>query len=191
MKKAARHFIRFLPVRGILATLLLCSVVAVVLPLSSASSKSACQLECCAGRAAHSAGSCLTGACHARIRIKRHAHVQSQFSAASEKLCGLSSRPATIAKQMAAANLSARRTTHNKSARSELLATSLGRPCPPDCGGLASAFASTKQTHKVLVRRADSLLPAVNHASIFVQSVKSRAGLCRRSIPRGPPHSFT
>jgi hypothetical protein len=192
VKKAARHFIRFLPVRGILAALLLCAVVAVVLPLSPVSATSACHLDCCAGRAQHSAGSCMTGACHARIKIKRHAHVQSLSVTANEELCGLSSRPAAVARRLAAANLSIHKTTNKKSTQSELSATAVSRPCPPDCcSGLASAFGTAKQSRKAF-GRAQSLRPQsiIGSSQEFAQSVKSHAALCRRSIPRGPPLSF-
>jgi len=192
MHRAGRVFIRFFPVRAILAAIILCSVVAVVLPLSPISATSACQLDCCAGRATHSAGSCMTGACHARIKVRRHAHLQSQTSTTNEELCGLSSRPAAVARRIADSNLSAHRTTNNESTQSELSATSAGRPCPPDCGGLASAFASAKQSRKVLLRRNQSLRPqsVIGSSPAFIQSVKSRDGLCRRSIPRGPPLSI-
>lgn len=193
MDKAARHFIRSLPVRAILAGLILCSVVAVVLPLSPVSATSACHLDCCAGRAAHSAGSCMTGACHARIKIKRSAHARPLSATGNEELCGLSSGPAAVAKRLAASSFSAHEAANNKSTQSELSATSAGRPCPPDCGGLASSFASAKESRKVLFSRAQSLRPqsVIGSSNEFVQSVKSRTGLCRRSIPRGPPVSFS
>lgn len=190
--KGSQYFIRFLPVRAILAALILCAVVAVILPLTPVSATSACQLDCCAGRATHSAGSCITGACHARIKVRRNAHARPLSSTTNEEFCGLSSRPVAVARQLAASNLSAHKATNNKSTQSELSATSAGRPCPPDCGGLASAFTSAKQTRKVVFRPAQFLRPqlVIGSSHEFVQSAKSRAALCRRSIPRGPPLSF-
>lgn len=192
MIKAARHFVRFFPVRAILAALILCSMVALVLPLSSASAASSCQLDCCAGRAPHAAGSCMSGACHARIKNKRPAHTHLNSTEKSEELCGLSSRPLAIARRVAASNVSAHRTINSKSPQSELSATAAGRPCPQDCGGLASGFATAKQSRKVVFRPDQSLRPqsVIGSNDFFIQSVKSRAGLRRRSIPRGPPPSF-
>jgi|GEM_PF-1264057 len=192
MERVVRHFIKFLPVRSILATLLLCSVIAVLLPLTPVSATSACHLDCCAGRAPHSVGSCMTGACHARIRIKRQADALPLYPAVSEELCGLSTRPSAVAKRMAAANLNGPKTAGSESTQSELSTTSAGRPCPPDCGGLASAFANAKQSRKTFAGRAHSLRSqtVVGPSDRFVHSVKSRAGLSRRSIPRGPPPAF-
>jgi hypothetical protein len=192
VERVVRHFIKFLPVRSILAALVLCSVIAVILPLTPASATSACHLDCCAGRAPHSAGSCMTGACHARIRIKQHAHAVPLYPAIGEELCGLSTRPSAVAKRMAAANLNGPKTAGSESTQSELSTTSAGRPCPPDCGGLASAFANAKQSRKTFAGRAHSLRSptVVGPIDRFVHSVKSRAGLCRRSIPRGPPLAF-
>jgi len=190
--KAARHLIGFISARAILAALILCSVIAVVLPLTPASATSACHLDCCAGRAPHSAGSCMTGACHARIKIKRPAGVAPLYPAVSEEFCGLSTRPSAVAKRMAAANLNGPKTAGSESTQSELSTTSAGRPCPPDCGGLTSAFANAKQSRKTFAGRAHSLRSqtVVGLSDRFVHSVKSRAGLCRRSIPRGPPPAF-
>jgi len=190
--KAARHLIGFISASAILVALILCSLESVALPHSSASATSTCHLECCAGRAPHSAGSCMTGACHARINIKRHAHVVPLVSPFSEELCGLSTRPSAVAKRMAAAKLNVPKTAGSESTQSELSTTSAGRPCPPDCGGLASAFANAKQSRKAFAGGTHSqrLQSAVGSSDRFVHSVKSRAGLGRRSIPRGPPLSF-
>ena len=192
MERVVRHLIKFLPVRSILAALVLCSMVAVVLPLNAASATSACHLDCCAGRAPHSAGSCMTDACHARIKTKQHAHALPLYPTISEELCGLSARPAAVAKRIAATKLSGRKTVSAESTHSELSKPSAGRPCPPDCGGLASAFTNAKQSRKAFAGRSHSLrsLSVVGPGDHFVHSVKSRAGLCRRSIPRGPPPSF-
>lgn len=192
MDKAARHLIGFISARAILVALILCSLGSVALPLGSASATSACHLECCAGRAPHSAGSCRNGACHARIRINPQAHAAPLFPTISEELCGLSSRSSAIAKRMAAARLNGLKTATGESNQSELTTTSAGRPCPPDCGGLASCFANAKQSRKAFAGRAHSLRAhsVVSPSDRFIHSVKSRAGLCRRSIPRGPPPSF-
>jgi hypothetical protein len=192
VRKAVRHLIKFLPVRSILAALILCSLGSAALPLSSVSAISACHLDCCAGRAPHSAGSCMTGACHARIKSKRHAHAEPLDPTISEELCGLSMRPTAVAKRIAAAKLSGRKTASSESTQSELSKTSAGRPCPPDCGGLASAFANAKQSRKAFAGRTHSLRSqsVIGPSDRFVHSVKSRAGLSRRSIPRGPPPSF-
>jgi hypothetical protein len=187
--KAARHLIGFVSARVILAALILCSMAAVVLPLTPVSATSTCHLDCCAGRAPHSAGSCMSGACHARIKVKPHAHARPRYSPISEELCGLSTRPSAVAKRMAAANLNGPKTAGSESPQSEFSTTSAGRPCPPDCSGSASAFANAKQSRKSFARRAHSLRSStvVGSSDRLVHSVKSRAGLCRRSIPRGPP----
>jgi hypothetical protein len=192
VRKAVRYLIKFLPVRAILAALILCAMVAVVLPLTPVSATSACHLDCCAGRAPHSAGSCMTGACHARIKIKRQAHAAPLYSTINEELCGLSTRPSAVVNQMAAAKFNRRKIASSESTQSELTTTSAGRPCPPDCGGLASAFANTKPSRKAFAGRTHSLRSqsVVSPSDRFVHSVKSRAGLCRRFIPRGPPPSF-
>ena len=193
MHKVDRHFIRSFPVRAILASIILCAVVAVVLPLSPVSATSACQLDCCAGRAPHALGSCMTGACHARIKIKRHAHVRFASSSSNEELCGLSARPAAVARRLSASNISAaQRTTNSKSTQSELSVTSTGRQCPEDCGGLASVFSTGKQSRKLFLRGEHDQRPqsATELGYLLVQSVKSRPGLSRRSIPRGPPLSL-
>ena len=191
MDKAARHLIAFISARAILVVLIMCSLGSVALPPGSASAASACHLDCCAGRPPHSAGSCMTGACHARIKIKRQAHAVPVYATISEELCGLSTRPSVVLNQMAAAKVNRRKIAGGESPQSEVT-TSAGRPCPPDCGGLASAFANAKQSRKAFAGRTNSLWSqsVVSPSDRFVHSLKSRAGLCRRSIPRGPPPSF-
>ena len=192
MDKAARHLIAFISARAILVVLILCSLGSVALPPGSASAASACHLDCCAGRPPHSAGSCMTGACHARIKIKRQAHAVPVYATISEELCGLSTRPSAVLNQMAAVKVNRRKIAGGEPPQLEVTTTSASRPCPPDCGGLVSAFANAKQSRKAFAGRTNSLWSqsVVSPSDRFIQSLKSRAGLCRRSIPRGPPPSF-
>ena len=186
------HLVRFLPARVIFAALILFALLAVTFPLNSGSAASACQRDCCAGRAPHAAGSCMTGSCHARLKTKRGAPAQFVAGTKGEELCGLSTRPAVVATRLAAANLSAHRTNNHRLTQPELAVTAVGKPCLEHCGGLASSFANAKQQRKISFGRAHSLRPRTvsNRGYVFVNSVESRAGLGQPSIPRGPPSSL-
>ena len=191
VQRLGLHFKRFFPARAILAALILFALLALAFPLNSASAASACQRDCCAGRAPHAAGSCMTNACHARIKTNRRAPVPFLTRTRDEELCGLSTRPVAVARRLAAANLSAHRITNSRLTQPELAATFLSRPCLQVCGGLASSFANAKQPRKACAGPTHPPRPQTAiRGYVFVQPVQSRAGLGRLSIPRGPPPSI-
>ncbi|HEY0005359.1 MAG TPA: hypothetical protein VGB17_11165 [Pyrinomonadaceae bacterium] len=59
--------------RVALAAWLALALLSGIAPLASLSANSICQMECCAGKPTHAAGSCAGGSCHARFALKEEA----------------------------------------------------------------------------------------------------------------------
>lgn len=198
MYNSAPNFRGLFPAREFFAILLLCSVVIVAVPFVTVSAGSICTLDCCAGRAPHAAGSCMSGACHAAITIKRHARGRRTASLRSDVFCGLSFSPATISNRLAVKRTirdpSSTKTSQKESTQREFSATSFGRPCPPDCSGWASGFTNLNQQRNSAAfthAKRPGAPSGTRLRYLHEDFTQARVGLCRRCIPRGPPTFFS
>ena len=199
MHHGSPHFTKLFPAKVILATLILCSVVAVALPFGTVSATSMCTLDCCAGRPPHAAGSCMSGACHAAITIRKRSHAHHAALQRSESICGLSVTTTAVAGRLSAKRMilndpSLAKVPQKESPQRELAATSFGKPCLPDCGGCASGFANVNQQRNstAFTYAQRPRLPfGIGPRYLAGHLVLARAGLCRRCIPRGPPTFFS
>jgi hypothetical protein len=187
----------FFAARVFLAALLLVGFFSGILPLASLAGGPTCHLDCCAGRAPHAAGSCMNGTCHAVLstRSQRHTHLQV-ITPPAEHLCGLPTTRSLINRLTVIAVKEGAQRTHDR-ARSEtsLVATSLGKPCESDCGTCSVSSFSSRHRERTNAALAYANKPRPPSASdrpgANPSPAPQRAGLCNRSIPRGPPSSFS
>lgn len=173
--------------RIIVFALVLCSVVVLALPLGSASADSNCHLDCCAARAAHPAGSCLGGTCHAVIKDARHAHASRTSFVPREKLCGVTQRPLASAKLRLAARSVLQKNVPGAERRLDASGNSLAQPCPAECCGGNSAFGGARHQRSVGRINSAPTPPAEIDFDLAVCLVKTRAGSHLLFVPRGPP----
>jgi len=168
-----------------LAVVLLAAFVCTAVPLASVSAGNVCHLECCAGRAPHTAGSCMNGTCHAAIRLRQRADRSRFKSEPTEKLCGLNSFKArtfgpTIVPQRPQQN----------SPASSLEASMLVRPCQPDCGAATLTSVSQRRPRETAAlsfanrTRPPSALSSLTTQTTFAHP---RQPLRSQASPRAPP----
>ena len=185
----------------VLATGVLASLLAGLLPLETLASGQMCTLSCCAGRAPHAAGSCMDGSCHTFLkgRVRALPILRKSSAQRSEQFCGL---PRVIAR-ITARSLIQSATLTVGDASQQLVAdlareganastSTFGQPCQRDCG--VGAFSSSSQN-----RPRETGAPAYAHRprppsnGRHEHSPSNRAmaldALSRRSRPRGPPIS--
>ena len=162
--------------RVIIAILLLAAFVCVAVPLASVSAGNVCRLECCAARAAHAAGSCMNGTCHAAIQIhKTKLRRSTEFAPAVDEFCGL---------KRLAKHSSYRAVSTDAPATQQSVAT-LGRPCDADCGSCAVGSLSAKG--KIAIAAAYRLQLVGTRRSIDSKRIASVEIFHDRYSPRGPP----
>jgi hypothetical protein len=191
-RRPSRRFNIINTAKLMLAVMLFFAFLCSIVPLVSVSADSQCRLECCAGRAPHAAGSCMGGACDARLRTRsRTARYHHAKQDQVEQFCGLSH--AVVVK-----NLARRRANHGSrqvgSDQTEASAAAFVRPCQPNCGPCASGFANpNRQKNSAAIADAvRPLRPTTIHFSTFgYHLTKIRKALCRQCGPRGPPLSFS
>ena len=187
MRTSTARFSSILSAKAILAGSLLCAILSVSVPIASVSADSICRLACCAGHAAHVAGSCMNGSCHAAVRTRK-AH---RLKRASEAFCGVSNRLGLIAVPIAKL---ASTTSRNEFAPSKGSAAALIGRSAPDCNGGVSGCANlNRQRNSGSVTDSEHLpLPTNicfgNHREDFA---RARDELGRRCAPRGPPVLFS
>jgi len=175
--------------RTILAALLLCALFSVSVPVASVSAGPMCTRPCCAGRAAHAAGSCMDGSCHAAVHTRRAAH---RFTQPSEAFCGLSRKGSLIAVSKISKVIST--ASGNESARPKGSAAALIGRGAPDCSRCASGCANlNRQRHSASATDADHLpLPTnICFGNLRENFLRARDALARRYAPRGPPVFFS
>ncbi len=184
--RAHRKFVLFkILIRTVLATSLLVALVSAFLPLNSLATGPMCKLSCCAGRAPHSAGSCMSGSCHAFLNS---AHYHHGSGTNTEKLCG-SSR---LVRSNPISTFTARKS--HPSERSRVTTSSIGKPCQPDCGSCVSGFANSfrQRNDAVIVDFHDPQPPTTSRElNAHFALVKTLSALCRQCAPRGPPAFFS
>jgi len=174
--------------RTILAALLLCALFSVSVPVASVLTGPMCTRPCCAGRAAHAAGSCMDGSCHAAVHTRRAAH---RFTQTSEAFCGLSRKGSLITVSKIAKAVST--ASGNESARPKGSAAALIGRGAPDCSRCASGCANlNRQRHSASATDADHLLPTnICFGNLRENFARARDALARRYAPRGPPVFFS
>jgi hypothetical protein len=183
--------------RAILAVMILFALLSTTFAFALAASTPPCALACCAGRPAHAADSCMSGACHAVINPARNKHHDNRSARPAESLCGLSPVVSRISlsKKLTppARALVAQRETH-RTEGTQVTKDVLGRPCPPECGGCVSSSTSSRRQRQSATAAAANRNPLilitarseVTHALVFEQGE-----LWQRRAPRGPPLSFS
>ena len=175
----------------LLAALVLVAFLASAFPLATLASGQMCNLACCAGRAPHAAGSCMDGSCHAalanRSRARRYRRTVVQ---SSEQLCGLA-RPKSLNKWSTA--IAAKQASQRS--ETSLAPTNLSKPCESDCGTCSVSSFSSRNRQRMFAALAFTSKPRPPSAAGRFDAnslvTSRRAALCNRSIPRGPPFSFS
>ena len=178
--------------RTILAVALLCALFLVSVPVASVSAGPMCTRPCCAGHAAHAAGSCMNGSCHAAIHRRKAAYTPHSFTPRSEAFCGLSRRGSLIAASKIAKVIST--TSRNESARPKGSAAALIGRGTPDCSPCASGCASlNRQRNSASATDAEHLpLPTnICFGNLREDFARARDALARRYAARGPPVLFS
>lgn len=161
--------------RAAIVILLLAAFVCVAVPMASVSAGNVCRLECCAARAAHAAGSCMNGTCHAAIRIHQTKLRRSTEFTPAEEFCGL---------KRLAKHSGYRAASTDAPATQQSLAT-LGRPCDADCGSCAAGSLSAKG--KIAIAAAYRLQLLRTRQSIDSKRIALVEIFHDQYPPRGPP----
>ena len=175
-----------------LAVTLVFAFLSSIVPLASVSAGSACQLECCAGKAPHAAGSCMAGFCEAPIPSHgKAAKTHPARLVQAEELCGLPHR--LVLKSLAQRRSGADQSPIH-SAKTNVSAAAFDKPCQPDCGGSAAGFRnSNRQRNSAVI--ANALRPrvpaAIRLAGFGNHRTQILEALCRQCAPRGPPLSLS
>jgi len=164
-----------------LAVVLLAAFVCSTVPLPSVSAGNVCNLECCAGRAPHAAGSCMNGTCHAAIKLQRKIVRRPVTSTRGDEMCGL--KP--LAAHLRITNTPASQTSPDTQESVSKIAPS----CDPDCGGCVAGSFSSKG--KATFAAAGDPAPEVTRWFIVSHHTPGLAVLSRDYAPRGPPARFS
>jgi hypothetical protein len=158
-----------------LAVVLLAAFVCTTIPLASAGN--VCNLGCCAGRATHTAGSCMKGTCHAAIKLQKKVARRTVRFTRGDELCGLKPLVAHLRVTAPPAPQTSRDT---QDAVSKIAPT-----CDADCGScVAGSFFSKGKA--ILAAAVD---PASEVTRWFIHSHHASGldVLSRDYSPRGPP----
>ena len=166
-----------------MAFVLLAAFLSGIVPLSAATSGSLCNLECCAGKAAHASGSCMKGACQVTLSRTRRQHAAPDKA---EKFCG-------VPRKIQLTSFLVRRGPARVSSSSAHVSPSaLEAACHADCG-CASGFANSNRSRNSASVVGDSRPrpPTHNRLSDFrYHRIRILETQCRQGAPRGPPTSF-
>jgi len=167
--------------RIILAVSVLAGFASAVTPLATNASGPRCTLSCCAGRAPHAAGSCMSGTCHAFVRTSQPGGLRAQFHA-PEHFCGLS----RIEKAAQSSIIPTKSTPDLIEFRSALT-----RPCDADCQVCgAGAVSSHRGKNMGLTAYRSQALPARRQFDFRAVSISTFGARCDPCAPRGPPESL-
>jgi hypothetical protein len=179
--------------RILLAILVLTAFLSNAFPFTTLASGQICNLACCAGRAPHAAGSCMDGSCHAAISTRSKAQRRRQIiSQPAERFCGLSTarsplKPSTV--------IVAKKSGQRSHTEAWLESAGLKKPCESDCGTCSSSGFSSRTRERTVAALSHASKPrppsAAGRFGANYSLTPQRAGLCNRSIPRGPPLSFS
>jgi hypothetical protein len=187
--------------------------------LPAAASGPLCTLACCAGRAAHAAGSCMDGSCDSGVATPKpannsapqlHHHHEQQLAEATDSNTPTSAFAGAMASaggsdmdqvptiepvsDEASADNGTRAETSSRTNRSGISAKVFSKPCQPDCGVCASGFAAPKRSRNAAGLAGPLNVPRPSSAQLTVGRkplMHKRSALRRQSVPRGPPLSFS
>jgi len=176
--------------RTLLAVTLVCSLLLISVP-ASVSAGPMCTRPCCAGQAAHAAGSCMDGSCHA-VHPRKTAYPRHTFTPRSEAFCGPSRKGSLIAVSKIAKVVSP--ASRNESARPKGSAAALIGRGAPDCrGGVSGCANLNRQRNSASVTDAEHVPPPTNicFGNLREDFARARDALARRYAPRGPPVFFS
>jgi len=167
-----------------LAVFLLAGLASTAAPLITNASGTVCTLSCCAGRAPHAAGSCMSGACHAFLHrsqsTRSHVHLQP-----AEHYCGLD----RFDKAAQTATSRIRTTPGHETIRLRGAFTS---PCEADCRTCGATFGNFYhgRNFAIAAYRPEALTGQrqldLNAGPVLTCSAHSKG-----CAPRGPPKHFT
>jgi hypothetical protein len=164
-----------------LAVVLLAAFVSTVVPLGSVWASNVCNLECCAGRATHTAGSCMNGTCHAAIKLQRKITGRTYRFTQGDELCGLKPLAAPLRVTAPPAPQTSRDTQES--------ASKIAASCDADCGGCVAGSFSSKG--KATLGGNRNSAPEATRWLIYPHHTSSLDVLNRDYSPRGPPIRFS
>jgi hypothetical protein len=169
--------------RVLLAVMLLTAFFAGVVPLVPVSAGSMCHLECCAGRAPHASGSCMSGSCEANLSAApAHSH-HAEVNPVDE-LCGLPGKIGT--KSFPGKHIKSTAPVSSD----EVASAAFEKPCQSDCGGCASSSTnSNRQRNSAAIANANRPRPptTLNLSKSASHPVQTLWAQRRQGAPRGPP----
>ena len=194
---------------------LVSSLLAAVVPFSSAAAGNLCTMECCAGLAPHAAGSC-----HMKMSAGKVITGATNEPGPSEH-CGLAQANDDTIKGIAAGvmgmndgasslnlddvtidasdhcsgnshseDVSA--ISHNDLQTASIAARIFSKPCPPECGTGVTGFGVRPSRHSVaLAHSAQPRPPTIGRERHFNRSLLADSSFGKQLRPRGPPFSFS
>jgi hypothetical protein len=152
-------------------------------PLATSASGTLCTLSCCAGRAPHAAGSCMSGACHAVPRRSQSSRSRVHIQAA-EHFCGLN-RFDKVAQS------STSRIRNNPGREVIEFRSALTTPCDADCRSCGATFTSSYRGRNFAIAAYRSQSLTVQRQLDFTAAAAPiRNARSERCAPRGPPTKF-
>lgn len=192
--------------RAVLAVVVLLSVLSAVVPFAMALAAPTCKLACCVGKAAHSAGSCMGGACESAFptRARTTHHEVKQPAAESDHLCGATHvtskrgqlRLAAVAMVGASSTLDFKAEARQDSPanqtpeQSSVSSAAVMKACNPDCGGCVSGSTGNKRPRNTATfSYADRARPPslVRSALTHDALIGTLSAQCPQLQPRAPP----
>jgi len=180
--------------RTFLTVALLSVFLAGSVPVMTLASGPMCTLACCAGRPPHAAGSCMNGSCHANLSRGKSGHVHHQpVIYETEQLCGMQHRAARFAKLRVTSIVSAGQESGRSGGnQNSVTASTLGKPCQPDCGSCAPGSANSNRKRDAATLAFATQPRSLNGARRAVVDgnlTRNFDSLCSQCSPRGPPLS--
>lgn len=192
--------------RAVLAVMLLLSLLSGVVPFAAAFAAPTCRLACCIGRPAHSAGSCMGGACDTGL-LTRSGTTRPRFKRAAEepeRLCGSAHlgaqagriRILPVAKVDAGYRPEERedsragQTSGRGLWQATVSAAVLVKPCNSECGGCASGSTGNRRPRNLAtLSYADRPRPPSLGSSALTYSdrIAALCAQCPQLQPRAPP----
>jgi hypothetical protein len=177
-----------------------------------ASSGHLCTMACCAGKPPHEAGSCMQGACHAHLSIRKPPVSKEQAEVcdghnpqmAQHEAMQTQDAPAPFEETVSRSDhlhqqpfdsLAREPSQQDDPPKTNAAdASMLMKQCSPDCGaGTLSGSSQSRPRSSVAISEADRPRPPsrarLPHTSD--NPAKELEALCQRSRPRGPPRSFS
>lgn len=181
------------------------SVLSGAIPIASASSSHLCAMACCAGKAPHEAGSCMGGACHAKVVARKtapeadplcnpHLAAEKQHKGMQMPKVSTDSTGEDTAVQVNEFSFTSDESSPGQQPETPgITSGTFTKPCPPDCG--ATTLSSTTQPRprdSVALSYAERPRPpsAGFLLGTSLTSTKTLETLRRQSQPRAPPASF-